>query len=185
MGNSKNQCSAVKWENVPFEELSRSKRRQRLLSECDYACSQCGFNKTRDCGGSILEIDHIDGDHTNNAYDNLRVLCPNCHALTPNFRNWGRSNKKTSSRLRKGNTAYKKARDEKESRYLDRKREFENEFVQAVNELHRTESVSFQEYGWVQRLADELGESPQVVGRRVRRIMPDFYKEHCFARYKK
>jgi hypothetical protein len=33
-----------------------------------------------------LELDHIDGDAGNNNYDNLRVLCPNCHALTPTFK---------------------------------------------------------------------------------------------------
>lgn len=33
-----------------------------------------------------LELDHIDGDHDNNNLDNLRILCPNCHALTPTYR---------------------------------------------------------------------------------------------------
>jgi len=33
-----------------------------------------------------LELDHIDGNHQNNALDNLRLLCPNCHSLTPTFR---------------------------------------------------------------------------------------------------
>lgn len=33
-----------------------------------------------------LELDHFDGDRTNNALDNLRLLCPNCHALTPTYR---------------------------------------------------------------------------------------------------
>lgn len=30
-----------------------------------------------------LELDHIDGEHYNNEFENLRILCPNCHALTP------------------------------------------------------------------------------------------------------
>jgi 5-methylcytosine-specific restriction endonuclease McrA len=33
-----------------------------------------------------LEIDHIDGDSTNNSLDNFRILCPNCHAQTPTYR---------------------------------------------------------------------------------------------------
>lgn len=33
-----------------------------------------------------LVIDHIDGNHTNNTYSNLRLLCPNCHSLTPNYK---------------------------------------------------------------------------------------------------
>lgn len=103
-GQVTNQWSDFDWDAVPYDQLSLGKKRERLFKECNYSCSQCGYNKTRDCGGIILEIDHIDGDHTNNSYDNLRVLCPNCHALTPNFRNWGRAgNKKTSRRVRKGN----------------------------------------------------------------------------------
>jgi hypothetical protein len=33
-----------------------------------------------------LELDHIDGDRENNCIENLRLLCPNCHALTPTYR---------------------------------------------------------------------------------------------------
>lgn len=90
-----------------FEELGRRNKRDLLIKESNYSCSKCGFNKTREDGKSILEIDHIDGDHTNNTRENLRVLCPNCHALTHNFRNWGRSSKqKTSKRIRKGNKLF-------------------------------------------------------------------------------
>jgi hypothetical protein len=38
-------------------------------------------------GGPIpLELDHVDGDRRNNDPSNLRLLCPNCHALTPTYR---------------------------------------------------------------------------------------------------
>ena len=39
-----------------------------------------------------LELDHIDGDHTNNTLTNLRILCPNCHALTPTYRGKNKNN---------------------------------------------------------------------------------------------
>ena len=39
----------------------------------------------------VLQLDHIDGDNTNNNLDNLRILCPNCHSQTHNYA--GRKNK--------------------------------------------------------------------------------------------
>lgn len=85
----KNQLTGLDWSKVPFDKLGFHKRKERLLEKAGHKCSQCGYSKTRDCGATILEIDHIDGDANNNSENNLRVLCPNCHALTPTFRNWG------------------------------------------------------------------------------------------------
>ncbi len=51
-------------------------------------CSSCGWNKKHSVTGRVpVEIDHIDGDSENNSESNLRLLCPNCHALTPTFKN--------------------------------------------------------------------------------------------------
>lgn len=33
-----------------------------------------------------LEVDHLDGNCYNNTKENLMVVCPNCHALTPTYR---------------------------------------------------------------------------------------------------
>ena len=85
-----------------FDSLGRPQRREFLIREAGEKCSQCGFDKTRPCGASILEVDHIDGDHTNNDRSNLRVLCPNCHTLTPTFRNYGnKGNSRRSTRTKR------------------------------------------------------------------------------------
>lgn len=54
-------------------------------------CELCG--KTEWMGKPIpLELHHKDGDHYNNDLENIEILCPNCHALQPNYR--GRNIKK-------------------------------------------------------------------------------------------
>ena len=51
-----------------------------------YICENCGCDGNWQNGIISLELDHIDGDNTNNLVSNLRYLCPNCHALTSTYR---------------------------------------------------------------------------------------------------
>lgn len=54
-------------------------------------CEECGI--TEWIGEKVpLELHHIDGDRFNNNFDNLQILCANCHSLTPNHS--GKKNKK-------------------------------------------------------------------------------------------
>ena len=70
--------------------------RRYLLEQANYQCTLCGWSKRNVHTDTIpLEIDHIDGDWKNNSPDNLRVLCPNCHALTPTYRGANRGNGST------------------------------------------------------------------------------------------
>lgn len=51
------------------------------------ACSECGWDKRHPVDGAVLtEVDHIDGNAKNCTEENLRILCPNCHSMTPTFR---------------------------------------------------------------------------------------------------
>ena len=64
--------------------------RRHLIEESNECCTICGFSGNNVLtGNSILEIDHIDGDPSNDCRENLRVICPNCHAMTSTFRNSG------------------------------------------------------------------------------------------------
>lgn len=63
------------------------KLKKRLLAEglFNHKCSSC--KKTKWLNKKIpLELHHKDGDNSNNEFSNLDLLCPNCHALTDNYR---------------------------------------------------------------------------------------------------
>lgn len=60
-----------------------------------YQCELCGCDGHWQNGEISLELDHIDGDNTNNEISNLHYLCPNCHALTKTYR--GRNKKSQSN----------------------------------------------------------------------------------------
>ncbi len=61
--------------------------RNRLIREGvkKNCCEQCGRSEW--LGEPIpLELHHLDGDRTNNVLSNIVLLCPNCHAMTDNYR---------------------------------------------------------------------------------------------------
>jgi hypothetical protein len=69
--NSYNSNNAIK--NILFKGLNWENK-----------CSQC--NITEWCEQKLnMQLDHIDGNNSNNQIENLRLLCPNCHSLTPTY----------------------------------------------------------------------------------------------------
>lgn len=53
-------------------------------------CEHCGWAEKTSDGYTPLELDHINGDRHDNRIENLRILCPNCHSLTPTYRGRGK-----------------------------------------------------------------------------------------------
>lgn len=59
--------------------------KKHLIAEKGHKCECCGRTEWLD-HPIALEVHHIDGDKTNNDISNLQLLCPNCHAVTDNWR---------------------------------------------------------------------------------------------------
>lgn len=49
-----------------------------------WECARCGISEWLG-EKAPLHIDHVNGERSNCNRDNLRFLCPNCHALTPTY----------------------------------------------------------------------------------------------------
>ena len=50
-------------------------------------CMECGWCEKNKFSNKIpIELEHIDGDSSNNDLKNLKLLCPNCHSLTPTYK---------------------------------------------------------------------------------------------------
>ena len=58
-----------------------------LIHKYGEKCMKCEWNEKHPITEKIpIELEHKDGNSENNSLDNLELLCPNCHSLTPTYK---------------------------------------------------------------------------------------------------
>ena len=61
--------------------------RRYMREKYNNQCSRCGWCEVNPYTNKVpLEVEHIDGNYLNNSENNLDLICPNCHSLTPTYR---------------------------------------------------------------------------------------------------
>jgi len=71
--------------NIPFEFWSKKLIKDELFELQEGKCNNCKLSHWLNVL-ITFELDHIDGNNRNNKIENVRLLCPNCHSLTDNWR---------------------------------------------------------------------------------------------------
>jgi predicted restriction endonuclease len=85
--------------SVNLSEVVRGYIMEKYDRKCAL-CGWCGINPKS--GRSPLTVHHIDGDALNSSEDNLILLCPNCHSLTPTYGSLNKDSARSSRRKQKG-----------------------------------------------------------------------------------
>lgn len=83
----KNKIKTIDIINGKYPNYQTYKLKQRLLTE-GYMINKCFECNIENWNNKPLnmELHHIDGNKYNNKLDNLKLLCPNCHAQTNTYR---------------------------------------------------------------------------------------------------
>ena len=68
-----------------FEEMGDTLRREKILLEQNNSCACCGIETQWNGKPLTFHLDHINGDRSNNTRENLRLICPNCHSQTETY----------------------------------------------------------------------------------------------------
>jgi predicted nucleic acid-binding Zn ribbon protein len=74
-----------------------------LIHKYGNKCMECDWCKVHPITGKVpIQLEHIDGNSDNNNLTNLKLLCPNCHSLTPTYgalnKGKGRDSKRNQQR---------------------------------------------------------------------------------------
>ena len=108
-GKDKTQSMFNKIENGNTSFSSDTYKKYLILKHGN-KCMKCGWHEINPITGLVpIQLEHKDGNSDNHNLNNLELLCPNCHSLTPTFgslnKGMGREKRRLKWRERFHNTA--------------------------------------------------------------------------------
>ncbi len=81
--------------------LSFKTYKNYLIEKYGNKCMECGWCEINPISGKVpIELEHIDGDSSNNKLENLKLLCPNHHSLTPTYKSLNKGKGRHSRMVR-------------------------------------------------------------------------------------
>lgn len=154
-----------------FPHMGSNSLRKRLINEGlkNAQCECCGITEWNG-KPAPLELDHINGNHDDNRFENLQILCPNCHAQTPTYR--GRN----KASVEKTKEKVERKRKEKELKPPYDHNALKPEEIE--RRLALLTEVNFLKFGWVQKVASILG----VSHAQSRRFIDKYYDGEVYKR---
>jgi hypothetical protein len=73
------------WGARDFISVGKNTRKSWVIEEQGGKCLHCKIDQIWNGKPLVFQLDHINGDRSNNERVNLRALCPNCHTQTETF----------------------------------------------------------------------------------------------------
>jgi hypothetical protein len=111
-----NKCQVEHRQKIAHEKIKNgdtslyeTQYKKYLIAEHGNMCMKCGWCEINPITGKVpIQLEHIDGNSDNNSLDNLELLCPNCHSLTPTFGALNKGNVLTKRKISRYNSTTKK-----------------------------------------------------------------------------
>jgi hypothetical protein len=118
-------------------------------------CEICGINDIWNGKKMSLHLDHINGDNKDNRLENLRILCPNCHACTHTY-----GGKNIKSNLIK-----------KQKEQL--KKDKEKQKIEIIKKQILEANIDFSKKTWGTQIAKIINTSPQYAIKFIKNKTPE------------
>ena len=83
-GNCKYTLDEILVKNSKYHNSTCLKNRLMKEKKWKNECSICHITEWNN-KPIVMHLDHINGQHTDNRIENIRLLCPNCHSQTSNY----------------------------------------------------------------------------------------------------